>query len=56
MPLLDVVKLVLDDMEHESFIRKIETPTQQCSELVVVSQSSGWYRLCVYLMKLNQVI
>lgn len=56
LPLFDVVKRELDAMEAQGVIRRVDKPTAWCSGLVVVPKSSGGYRLCVDLTKLNQVI
>nr|XP_037270721.1 uncharacterized protein K02A2.6-like [Rhipicephalus microplus] len=56
LPLLEHVKKELDEMETQGVIRKVDTPTAWCSGLVVVPKSSGGYRLCVDLTKLNKVI
>ncbi|XP_049513384.1 uncharacterized protein K02A2.6-like [Dermacentor silvarum] len=56
IPLYDVVKKELDDLESQDVIRKVETPTEWCFGLVVVPKSSGGYRICVDLTKLNEVI
>nr|XP_050025297.1 uncharacterized protein LOC126520420 [Dermacentor andersoni] len=56
IPLNDVVKKELDDLESQDAIMKVVTPTESCFGLVVVPKSPGGYRFCVDLTKLNEVI
>ncbi|XP_037528497.1 uncharacterized protein K02A2.6-like [Rhipicephalus sanguineus] len=56
IPLQGEVKSQLDKMEAEGVIRRIDKPTPWCAGLVVVPKSSGGYRLCVDLTRLNEVV
>lgn len=56
IPLRDVVKSELDEMESKGVIRRVVNPTPWCAGLVVVPKSAGGYRLCVDLTKLNKVV
>ncbi|XP_070394701.1 uncharacterized protein [Dermacentor albipictus] len=56
LPFRDVVKTELAKLKAEGVIRRVDTPTDSCAVLVVVSKISGGYRLFVDLTRLNKVI
>lgn len=52
IPLREVVRKMLEKLESDGVIRRIDNPTPWCSGLVVVPKPSGAYRLCVDLTRL----
>ncbi|XP_064461585.1 uncharacterized protein K02A2.6-like [Ornithodoros turicata] len=56
IPMLEVVPTELEKLQQEGVIRKVDSPTEWCSGLVVVPKATGGHRLCVDLTKLNQVV
>ncbi|XP_072143386.1 uncharacterized protein [Dermacentor andersoni] len=56
IPLLEIVRRVLDKLESAGVIRRVDKPTPWCSGLVVVRKGDGSYRLCVDLTQLNKVV
>ncbi|XP_075547622.1 uncharacterized protein LOC142582099 [Dermacentor variabilis] len=52
----DEAQKELDDLESQDVLRKVATPSEWCFGLVVEPKSSGGYRICVDLTKLNEVI
>ena len=55
-PRLPKVKNELDRMEKMGVISKIKTPTEWCSDMVVVPKSNGDVRICLDPSKLNESI
>ena len=56
MPLLGKVRAELDRMEQLGVIAKVDTPTDWCAGMVVVTKPNGTIRICVDLTKLNQSV
>ena len=56
IPLLEKVRVELQNMESSRIISHVEEPTEWCSGMVVVPKSDGPIRICVDLPKLNESV
>jgi hypothetical protein len=56
IPLLPKFKAELERMEQMGVVRRVRSPTDWCSSMVVVSKADGSVRICVDLSRLNESV
>ena len=56
IPLLARVKEELGKMEKIGVVSKIESPTDWCAGMVVVTKANGDIRICVDMTNLNEAL